>query len=121
MAREQLAFGVFQDALGNPLALGYLTVRLNTDAVASDGSQVAAGRVVTVPLDDNGLIDGAAEFWPNSQLTPSGTSYIIKAFTAEGQFVWQTETTAIDTQGLILQEDSFFIVLEDGSGFVALE
>lgn len=93
MAREQLVYGVFQDALGNPLAFGYLTVRLVTDAVASDGSQVVAGRLVKVPLDGSGLISGSAEFWPCDQLTPAGT-YVIKAYTAKGQLAWQTEKTA---------------------------
>jgi hypothetical protein len=121
MARTQLNFGVFQDALGNPLALGYLLIRLNIDAVSNDGSQVSAGRVVRVQLDANGLVDGVADFWPNDELTPSGTVYIVKAYTAQGQFVWQGEPPFGASSDLILQEDGFFITLEDGSGFIELE
>ncbi len=113
MARQQLEYGVFQDAEGNPLALGYLTVRLNTDAVSDAGDQVSAGIVVTVPLDVNGRIAGAAEFWPTDQLTPSGTIYIVKAYTARGQFVWESQTGLPTITNLLLQEATPLILQED--------
>jgi len=119
MAREQLDFGVFQDAAGNPLALGYLTVRLNTDAVSNDGDQVSAGIIVTVPLDANGLISGSAQFWPNNQLTPTDTVYIIKAYTARGQLVWEYQTSSLPTTtSLLLQESGPLILQADGFGIL---
>lgn len=118
MARTQLDFGAFQDALGNPLSLGYLKVRLNIDAVSSANDQISAGVVVTVPLDVNGLVSGSAEFWPTDELTPD-TVYIVKAYTAAGQFVW--EGTLSSGPSLLLQEDGFDFILEDGTGAIALE
>lgn len=86
MALRQIINGAWQDAGGNPLANGYLTFRLTTDA--QSGIQVCAGRLVTVPLDVNGNISGTVEIWPNSDLTPAGTTYAIIAYTAQGQPVW---------------------------------
>jgi hypothetical protein len=122
MAKVQVDFGVFQDALGHPLALGYLTFRLNTDAVTSGNQQVVAGRIVRVDLDVNGLINGAALFWPNTDLTPIDTVYIVKAYKANGQLVWENRSAALTTDtNLLLQETSFDFVLEDGSGVIVLE
>lgn len=82
--------GAWQDNEGNPLANGYLTFRLNTDAVSCNGGQAAAGRLVTVPLDANGNIVGSptTAIWANGNLTPAGTTYSIIAYTAKGQPVW---------------------------------
>ena len=90
--------------------------------MTSGGEQIVAGRIVTVPLDANGLVAGVVLVWPNSDLTPADTVYIVKAFTAVGQFVWEGQI-AITPLGsdLLLQEDGFFFILEDGSGFIALE
>lgn len=118
MAREQLDFGVFQDVAGNPLALGYLTVRLNKDAVTATGDQISAGIVVTVPLNADGFIAGAAMFWPNNQLTPTDTVYIIKAYTARGQFVWEYQTGTLPTNNFLLQESGPLILQENGFGIL---
>src|SRR5882757_4321057 len=118
MARQQLDFGMFQDAEGNPLSFGYLTVRLNTDAVSNTGEQISAGIVVKVPLNVSGFIDGAAQFWPNSQLTPSNTVYVIKAYTARGQLVWEFQTTTVPTANFLLQESGPLILQENGFGIL---
>jgi hypothetical protein len=90
MAQQDLTL-TFQDPGGNPLAGGYITVRLNTDGciVGSGGTQVAAGRIVKVTLDST----GSATFliWPNDQLSPAGTVYIIIAYSATGQLAWRGE------------------------------
>lgn len=90
MALRRIINGGWQDALGNPLALGYLTFRLITDG--QSGVQVAAGRLVTVPLDDDGNISGTVLLWTNDSLVPAGTTYSIIAYTAQGQPVWQNPT-----------------------------
>ena len=87
MATRQIINGRWQDSLGNPLALGYLTFRLNTDG--HSGVQVAAGRLVKVPLDAFGNIAGTVSLWTNDSLTPAGTVYDIRAYTAKGQEVWR--------------------------------
>ncbi len=89
MAVRQIVGGSWQDSLGNPLALGYLTFRLNTDG--QSGVQVSAGRLVTIPLDSTGNIAGTVLLWPNDQLTPAGTTYSIIAYTAAGQSIWQNQ------------------------------
>lgn len=78
---------------GTPLADGSVTVRLNTDAVAlgTGGHQITAGKVVKVLLDDT----GSATFliWPNDQLTPAGTVYILEAFSARGESAWSGQVS----------------------------
>jgi hypothetical protein len=87
MAQRQIINGAWQDCLGNPLALGYLTFRLNTDG--QSGVQVSAGRLVTVPLDSSGNIAGTVLLWPNDQLAPAGSTYSVIAYTAKGQPAWR--------------------------------
>jgi hypothetical protein len=89
MAQRQVINGNWQDSLGNPLALGYLTFRLNTDGQA--GVQIVAGRVVKVPLDPSGNIAGTVSLWTNDSLVPAGTTYDIIAYTAQGQPVWRNQ------------------------------
>lgn len=132
MAQRQIINGNWQDALGNPLAFGYLTWRLNTDATTGTNTQIAAGRVVTVPLDAFGNIDGVVSFWPNDQLTPSGTTYNIKAYDFRGQFVWQNQNFALPSgvgpynfggphsPTFLLLESGGYILLESG-GRIELE
>jgi hypothetical protein len=79
--------GNFQDAAGNPMAGGYVTFRLNTDATAVD-CQISAGRLITFPLDSNGNLSGY--IWPNDQLTPA-TVYIVRAYNAAGELVWNNQ------------------------------
>jgi hypothetical protein len=88
MAKILITGGNFQSASGVPLAGGYVTFRLNTDAVAGD-SQISSGRIVTFPLDVNGNLSGY--IWPNDQMTPANTVYFVEAFTAEGQMVWEAQ------------------------------
>lgn len=130
MAPRQIINGSWQDALGNPLASGYLTFRLNTDG--QSGIQVAAGRVVTVPLDAFGNIDGTVSLWTNAGMVPAGSTYSIIAYTVEGQPVWRNQnftlpagSGAYDFGGVhspafLLQENGFYILLEDG-GRIELE
>lgn len=89
MPKRQVIGGGFQSALGVPLDGGTLTFQINTDAVTDTGEQVVAGRLVTADLDENGDIVGTVEIWPNDQLTPTDTLYILKAYRADGLFAWK--------------------------------
>ena len=91
--------GNFQDALGNPLANGYLTFRLNTDAMVANSPnvQVTAGRVVNVTLGPDGNVYGAFPIWGNDAMTPSNTVYIVKAYSAAGELVWNNQMTITGT------------------------
>jgi hypothetical protein len=89
-----LTGGNFQDLSGNPLANGYLTFRLNTDAAIlgnSSNVQVSAGVITRVTLDSNGNVSGVVPVWPNDILTPSNTVYIVKAYSAAGELCWSSE------------------------------
>jgi hypothetical protein len=88
MPRILISGGNFQAPNGVPLAGGYVTFRLNTDAVVED-SQISAGRIVTFPLDANGDLSGY--IWPNNLLTPNDTVYIVQAFTKQGELAWHQE------------------------------
>ncbi len=92
MAKRQVINGAWQDSLGNPLHSGYLTFKLQTDG--SSGVQVAAGRLVTVPLDASGNIAGTVLLWTNDTLSPAGT-YDLRAYTAAGQEVWRNPTFSL--------------------------
>ena len=89
MVKRQIIGGNFQDPLGNPVALGYLTIRLNQDGVASD-SQISAGFLIKIPLDINGNIAGTVDVWPNDQITPT-TVYFVDAYTASGENIWSNQ------------------------------
>ncbi len=90
MSKRQVINGGFQDALGNPLDSGYLTFRLNTDA-STGTNQVSAGIIVRVELDASGNVRDSVSFWPNDQLSPSGTVYILAAYTSRGQLAWREQ------------------------------
>lgn len=94
MALRQIINGAWQDLAGNPLALGYLTFRLNTDGQA--GVQIAAGRLVTVPLDSTGNISGTVSLQTNDSMTPA-TTYDVRAYTAQGQPVWRNPAFTLPT------------------------
>jgi hypothetical protein len=80
--------GNFQAPNGVPLAGGTVTFRLSNDAVAGD-DQLAAGRLVSFPLDANGNLSG--QIWPNDSMLPPNTTYKARAYTAQGQLVWESE------------------------------
>jgi hypothetical protein len=91
MALRQIINGNFQSPSGVPLAFGYVTFRLSTDAVTGTGQQVSSERLVTVPLDVNGNVLGTS-LWPNDQLNPADTVYILRAYTAAGELVLEAGT-----------------------------
>ena len=88
MPKIPITGGNFQSASGNPLANGYVTFRLNKDAVVGN-IQVSSRILVTLPLNANGDLSGF--IWPNDQMTPTDTVYFVRAYTAQGQMVWEAE------------------------------
>jgi len=82
----QLVGGHFQDAEGNVLANGYLTLLLSQDASVND-SQICAGVEITIYLDANGdVVNSPGQFvWGNDVLSPVNTYYRVTGYTAEGQ------------------------------------
>ena len=89
----QIIGGPFQDALGNPLANGYLIFQLQHDAVALNSGQIMGNMSVKVPLDGAGRIQGTVSglpvlIWPNAALLPAGGNYIIWAYDVSGKLAW---------------------------------
>ena len=85
-SQVQLINGHFQDAEGNLLSGGYLTMVLNNDESVND-SQVCAGVEITVPLDAFGdVVSSPGVFiWGNDQMLPINSYYLVTGYTAEGQ------------------------------------
>lgn len=85
MAKMPLPITNYQQVDGNPVANGYLIVWLNRDGrVAGNHIQFNA---TIVPLDSNGNISGTHTFWPNADIIPSGTYYIVDVHSQLGQLI----------------------------------
>lgn len=98
MARRQIINGGWQSPLGEPLSGGCVTFRLTTDCTASS-VQISAEQVVTVYLDAFGSVLGNIEMWPNDQLTPSDTYYVIHVYTQQGELAWSGQQTITSGAG----------------------
>ena len=85
MAQQPLPINTFQLPNGAPVANGSITVRLNTDGMVSGDS--INTKFAPIALDSNGVIAGSPVFWPNSEISPIGTYYIVIVYTAAGQEV----------------------------------
>jgi hypothetical protein len=96
----QLVGGQFQDAEGNPLSGGKLTLELSQDAAVND-SQIAAGVEIIVALDANGsaVISPGQFAWGNDVLSPPNTFYRVTGYTAEGQTAWGPNNQQIEGIG----------------------
>ena len=89
----QLVGGSFQDALGNPLAFGYLIFHLSQDCLVSGVGTICAGIDIKILLDANGNVASATSptpapdqfVWSNLVMTPQNNFYRVTGFTAEGQ------------------------------------
>ena|ERR1700735_1087758 len=98
--RASLPQTKFTDSEGNPISNGFLSIRINEDAqVPVLLLQLVAGRAVQIPLDEDGNITGSGVtfLYPNSELAPDDTVYLVSAFTANGQLV--SDDTIVVTSG----------------------
>ena len=86
----QLIGGNFQDSEGNPLANGYLELKLNQDALVTGVGNICSGITITILLDVNGtVISSPAQYvWANDQMLPVNSYYRVTGFTAAGQMAW---------------------------------
>lgn len=84
MSQNTLPVTQFTDLAGSALANGYLLVSISTDVQTPTG-QLGCRRVVRVDLDASGNVSGTALFWPNASLAPTGTVYVLRAYTNAGQ------------------------------------
>lgn len=85
--------GRFVDCLGNPVANGYVTLRLSEDVCVTGSSlHLTAGSTSKVPLDANGTML-TTQLWANSLMSPSGSYYTINVFTHTGAQAFPTSRT----------------------------
>ena len=71
--------------MDRPWHNGYIKIRLNIDGSIDDGQ--LQSNYVNLPLDSSGVISGSPTFWPNSEISPSGTYYIENVYKSNGQLV----------------------------------
>ena len=89
----QLIGGNFQDANGNPLAFGYLTLKLSQDGNVAGVGNICSGVTITIQLDVNGNVGSSTSptpvanqyVWANSNISPINTYYKVTGYTQEGQ------------------------------------
>lgn len=90
--KTQLTGGGFQDGEGNPLALGYLKMKLSQDASVSGVGNICSGLEITIQLDVNGNVVASPtqSVWANTGgvLAPINTFYKVTGYTAAGQRAW---------------------------------
>jgi hypothetical protein len=89
-AKAQLINGAFQDAEGNLLTNGVLTLTLSQDSniASSPYAQVVSGITTKIYLDNNGNVAGSQYIWTNDVLSPSGTYYTVNAYNFQGLKAW---------------------------------
>jgi hypothetical protein len=97
----QLVGGHLQDAEGNLLSGGYLTLVLNNDETVND-SQICAGVAITVPLDAFGdvVLSPGVFVWATDVLSPPNAYYRVTGYTAEGQTAWGPNSQQISSGGV---------------------
>jgi len=85
MPKVSLPLTNFQNADGTPVANGTLQIRLNVNGSVND-TQIQTN-FSTVSLDSSGNILGSPTFWPNVDINPTGTYYILSVYSQLGQLV----------------------------------
>jgi hypothetical protein len=93
VAQRVVAFvqitGQFQDITGQPIANGYLEVKLSANAQASVGGNQLTLQTMRFPLDNNGNILNMC-LWANNTISPANTFYKVQGFTSAGLQFWKT-------------------------------
>lgn len=86
MAQQSLPVTTFQTPDGSPVASGYITIRLSTDGSTTGNTSVSM-QITKIGLDNTGTLIGSPVFWPNNEITPSGTMYIVNVYSSIGELV----------------------------------
>jgi len=96
----QVFGGGFQNAIGQPLSNGWLTLQLSHDeSVALPASQVVGGVSVKIFLDQNGNAAPNQSIWTSDLLNPNSSYYTVEAYGANGLKVWLTPQYWMLTSG----------------------
>jgi hypothetical protein len=114
--KVQLVGGHFQDTMGNILAEGSLVMELVQDEQLSNSTgQVCGGIKITVPLDEEGNVFGTSGdesepnqyVWPTDVMTPSGASYTVWGYAADGQLAWGPNYNLLVPSGATFDVDNW--------------
>lgn len=84
MAKQSFPYTTFTDPAGNPLSNGYVQIYIIDDAQSSTGL-LCRGMTLQVSLDGNGVMVSVPQVWPNDELEPDGTYYVLKTYTSVGE------------------------------------
>jgi hypothetical protein len=84
-SKVALPINTFQLANGAPVANGNLLIRLSQPGSVDD-AQINAN-FTSISLNSSGQIEGSPTFWPNADILPAGTYYILLVFSSSGQRV----------------------------------
>jgi hypothetical protein len=95
MSQIALTVTTFVNPDGSPVANGYIRIRLSQDGSVNN-TQIQSS-FTKIALDSNGTIVGSPVFWPNDQISPSGTYYIIIVYAASGQEVARAAIVTLST------------------------
>ena len=82
-SRKSFPYTTFTTSTGDPLSGGYILIYLSDDAKAPDGL-ICRGMTLQVSLDINGVVVYTPQVWPNDVISPSGTYYVVSAYSASG-------------------------------------
>jgi hypothetical protein len=90
MAVRQVISCPWQDEQGNVLALGKIVFEASGDALVSGSGELCAGIKGSLSLDSNGQVAAspAQYMWPTDQMAPSGITYTVWVYSAEGELAW---------------------------------
>ena len=97
MATDQTITGTFVDPQGNPLANGYLVMRLSHDGQSGTPNQVVSGLTQRITLNSSGQINPAVAIYSNTGLLPANTFYRVTVYAADGTEVVPRLATEIPT------------------------
>ena len=86
MSRQAFPFTTFTDPSGSALSGGYILLEVNED-VQSPSGLLCRGMTLRGELDVNGALISVPQVWPNSQLLPSDSYYVLRGYTSSGELV----------------------------------
>lgn len=108
--KVQLIGGHFQDAEGNVLNAGHLSMELVQDEqLSSNTGQVCGGIKITILLDSGGSVSTspAQSVWPTDVMSPSGASYTVRGYTAQGELAWGPNYNLLVPTGATFDVDNW--------------
>ena len=85
MPKVAFPLTTFQLPNGNPVANGSINVSLNTDGSVNNTQIQSNGD--SISLNASGVVVGTPTFWPNVDIFPAGSYYILSVYTSSGQLV----------------------------------